>query len=248
MYLTQLASNLSVLLSVAALACCAFFIPALIGKINKITEDLEAEMAEFNKLQSRIWEKANFIGGENKEIGQNGNIGTFLLEKIRRQRRQTNNYSGGASGTTAAGQCSCLAENKCPPGPPGPKGKPGMDGEAGKPGTPGPTGQHGCSPPVMIQQGEVNCRMCPNGPPGYPGPPGERGEDGKPGTDGEPGPKGLPGHPGPPGPQGIHGEAGMPGKAGPAGSPGRNGSNGGKGEVGAPGEEVAVIKIKYQLI
>ena len=40
-------------------------------------------MAEFNKLQSRIWEKANFIGGENKEIEQNENIGTFLLDKIR---------------------------------------------------------------------------------------------------------------------------------------------------------------------
>ena len=53
---------------------------------------------------------------------------------MKRQRRQTNDYSGGVSGTTAAGQCSCLAENKCPPGPPGPKGKPGMDGEAGKPG------------------------------------------------------------------------------------------------------------------
>ncbi|KAF7632853.1 Col_cuticle_N domain-containing protein [Meloidogyne graminicola] len=227
MYSTQLAANFSILFSICAIIGCAYFIPTLIGKINKITEDLENEMEKFNNLQKQIWRKVNVNNND-----ENKNIGTLILDKIRRQKRQTNEYFGGV---TQAGQCTCLEENKCPVGPRGPKGKPGMDGEPGKPGTPGPKGLHGCSPPVMIQQGEVNCRICPPGPPGYPGPPGERGEDGKPGPDGEPGTRGLPGYQGPPGPQGIQGETGIPGKNGAPGIAGRNASSGGKGEMGAPG-------------
>uniref|UniRef100_A0A914HFE4 Protein kinase domain-containing protein n=1 Tax=Globodera rostochiensis TaxID=31243 RepID=A0A914HFE4_GLORO len=224
------AANLAIVFSILSLAGCAMFIPALIAKIGAITSELETDMDEFNALQAQIW--ATAIHGEKLDGKEhkNGKVGGFLIQKIQRQRRQVKELG-------PAGHCVCHQENRCPPGPPGKAGEPGFPGEPGSRGNIGLPGQPGTHPPVMINRGEVMCRMCPSGPPGYPGSPGERGEDGLAGQDGEPGSQGQPGSPGFIGPQGMPGESGKPGTTGEPGTPGLPGVIGQKGDNGAPGQK-----------
>uniref|UniRef100_A0A915CSV4 Uncharacterized protein n=1 Tax=Ditylenchus dipsaci TaxID=166011 RepID=A0A915CSV4_9BILA len=185
------AATAAIVLSVGALLACSLFLPALISKINAITNDLEADILEFDNLQKQIWSVAI---SSNHPSDQSKTTQGFLLEAIRRKRHLNNQKR------QVPGQCQCQEQNHCPPGPAGEPGEDGHDGMPGEPGGNGMPGVSGKHPPVMSSA--EGCRMCPPGPPGYPGPPGPAGTDGHPGGAGEPGREGHPGYMGTPANQG----------------------------------------------
>uniref|UniRef100_A0A0M3HR01 Col_cuticle_N domain-containing protein n=1 Tax=Ascaris lumbricoides TaxID=6252 RepID=A0A0M3HR01_ASCLU len=226
---TQVATTISVSVSVGVIVACAVFVGTLYEDINEMYNDAMDDMEFFKGLTNDAWSdmmtmQANPLAQLHKQ-----SLGVAAIFRPRRQ-----SFEGLPS------YCNCGIEpQKCPPGPSGPPGDDGVDGEDGSPGAPGEPGTSGLSP--SYEGGKGGCIVCPRGPQGPPGEMGAQGIPGPRGRDGDGGGRSLPGQPGPPGPRGDCGPPGLPGSPGTPGEPGtpgvvaRPGRTGQKGQRGPRG-------------
>ncbi|KAM3717069.1 Tubulin polyglutamylase ttll-5 [Dirofilaria immitis] len=205
--MSKTAARLSSCASVIGIMTCLFYIPYLMGRMERIRSTLAVKMDLCRVLQQEVWDEMMTI---------HNNV------PHDRKERQVDPV------------CNCDYGDRCPPGPPGRPGAPGMPGIPGPPGQRGEPGIPGIVPPLDFQPA-VGCKQCPPGPVGKPGPQGPIGPPGEKGPTGNQGQDAYPGNNGPPGPPGPAGQPGQDGKPGQPGPPGSEGVVGRKGPRGLPG-------------
>lgn len=183
MFEIKIAGLLAAVLGGVTIITTIVFVPKLIGEIQDIRAELDAEMGEFRVLSKDLWRTMVTMDG-----------GDPVASRQRRQNYGGENYGGTPGVITPPGtrppppigpprppvrppppaQCSCNANNNCPAGPAGPKGPngdPGEDGKDGKDGEPGIDAED-----VDAEQQQFGqCFTCPMG---QMGPPGARGRSG----------------------------------------------------------------------